>query len=78
MLLLSLAPVRRVEVQVDDCGSGAVSQTGSRRPEPTVSSQSQIRLKVSLVVHMGKNVSMVASRVPEAYGTWYPAAPARS
>ena len=50
MFLLPLVIARWAEVQVYDCGSDAVSQTGSKRPKPTVLSQSRIHLKISLVV----------------------------
>ena len=49
MFLHPLVLARWAEVQGNDCGSGIVSQIGSKMPEPTVLFQSQIHLKISVV-----------------------------
>ena len=47
LLLLFLA--RWAEVEGNNCGSGAVPQIGSKRPQPAALLQSRILLKTSLV-----------------------------
>ena len=49
LFLFPLVLARSAEIQGNDFGSGTLSYTGSKVPEPTASFQSRIHLKISLV-----------------------------